>query len=148
MALASLHLLFAQQGLLAEPQTVQMFVELSQAAVASLHPVGFAVVAVQQVSPKEPQDLHVERPVELLYKHWFAGSLHAVVVVDVIEQQGWPGPPHSLHEEYPVELLYWHCVPGSVQDELLQHGPSCFPQAWQVLTVVPLLVVLDPQARS
>jgi hypothetical protein len=36
-----------------------MLVELSQAAVASLHPVGLAVVIAQQVSPKDPQVLQV-----------------------------------------------------------------------------------------
>ena len=95
MVFASLHVLFAQQGPPAEPHTWQMLVELSQAAVASLHPVGFAVVAEQQVSPSEPQLLQVERPVELLYKHWLVGSLQAVVDV-VVEQQGCPVPPHCL----------------------------------------------------
>jgi hypothetical protein len=59
MVLASLQVLLAQQGPPAAPHTWQMLVELSQAAVASLHPVGFAVVTEQQVSPKAPQLLQV-----------------------------------------------------------------------------------------
>ena len=59
MVLASLYVLLAQQGPPAAPHTVQIVVELSQAAVASLHPVGFAVVVAQQVSPKAPQVLQV-----------------------------------------------------------------------------------------
>ena len=39
-------------------------------------------------------------------------------------------------------------MPASVQVLPLQHGPSFFPQAWQVLTVVPELLTLEPQARS
>ncbi len=60
IALASLHVLLAQQGPPAEPHTWQMLVELSQAAVASLHA---GVVddeeVEQQVSPKAPQVLQV-----------------------------------------------------------------------------------------
>jgi hypothetical protein len=97
MVFASLHVLLAQQGPLAAPQTVQILVALSQAAVASLHPVGFAVEVAQQGSPSPPQVLQVERPVVLLYKHCCVGSLHAVVDV-VVEQQGWPAPPHCLQE--------------------------------------------------
>jgi hypothetical protein len=59
MVLAAVHVLLAQQGPPAAPHTWQMLVELSQAAVASLHPVGFAVVAAQQVSPSDPQVLQV-----------------------------------------------------------------------------------------
>jgi len=55
MVFASLHVLLAQQGPPAAPHTWQMLVELSQAAVASLHPVGFAVEVAQQDSPKAPQ---------------------------------------------------------------------------------------------
>jgi hypothetical protein len=73
-----------------------MLLVLSQAAVGSLHPVGFAVVIEQQVSPREPHVLQVDVPVELLYKHWFVGSLHVVVLV-VVEQHGWPVPPQALH---------------------------------------------------
>ena len=76
-----------------------MLVELSHAAVASLHPVGLAVVAEQQDSPRAPHVLQVERPVVLLYRHCCAGSLHAVVVPEddeEVEQQGWPEPPHCL----------------------------------------------------
>jgi hypothetical protein len=59
MVFASLHALLAQQGPPAAPHARHILVELSQAAVASLHPVGFAVVAVQQVSPSAPQVLQV-----------------------------------------------------------------------------------------
>jgi hypothetical protein len=59
MLFASLHVLLAQQGPPAAPHARHILVELSQAAVASLHPVGFAVVAVQQVSPSAPQVLQV-----------------------------------------------------------------------------------------
>lgn len=52
---ASLHVLLAQQGPPAAPHSTQTLVALSQAAVASLHPVGLAVVAEQQDSPKPPQ---------------------------------------------------------------------------------------------
>jgi hypothetical protein len=57
IVLASLHVLLAQQGPPVAPQTWQTRDVLSQAAVASLHPVGFAVVVGQQVSPSAPQVL-------------------------------------------------------------------------------------------
>jgi hypothetical protein len=57
MVFASLHVLLAQQGPPAAPHARHILVVLSQAAVASLHPVGFAVVVGQQVSPKDPQVL-------------------------------------------------------------------------------------------
>ena len=102
MVFASLHALLAQQGPPAAPHTEQMLVELSQAAVASLHAgvVDEEEEVEQQVSPRAPQVLQVERPVVLLYRHCCAGSLHAVVVPEddeEVEQQGWPVPPHCLH---------------------------------------------------
>jgi hypothetical protein len=121
-----------------------MLVELSQAAVASLHWVGFAVVAVQQVSPSDPQVLQVEAPVELLYKHWFVGSLQAVVVEDEeVVQHGWPVPPHCLQVKRPVELSDRHCVPASVQTLPAQHGPPVLPQAAQTEVLEPGLLVVQ-----
>jgi hypothetical protein len=138
MVFASLHVLPAQQGPPAAPHTWQMLVALSQAAVASLHPVGFAVVVVQQGSPRAPQVLQVERPVELLYRHCWAGSLHAVVPVAVdTVQQGWPAPPHGLHAYTPVELSGRHCVPASVQVLPEQQGPPVLPQAAHTEVVAP-----------
>jgi hypothetical protein len=47
-----------QQGPPAAPQTLHVTVLLSQAAFASLHRVGMAVVLLQQGSPMPPQALH------------------------------------------------------------------------------------------
>jgi hypothetical protein len=54
----SVQVLFAQHGPPAAPQVAQMFEDVLHAAFASLHPLGFAVVAVQQASPRAPQVLH------------------------------------------------------------------------------------------
>lgn len=97
---ASLQVLPAQQGLPAVPQVLQMLVEVSQTAPASLQAAVVELVTLQHGWPRPPQISQEYFAVADEYTHWVPASLHVLLL-----QHGPPFLPQSWQTEALVPVV-------------------------------------------